>query len=112
MVVRAVAIVVAALLPLLARAQPSQALAAARTMRYPPLRGAAHPEPQGLRGYGTAAAFAWGVGALFLGAGSDVQAPRRRLRHHGRPLRGAGRSVSVEPNSATNRRAALRRTFG
>jgi 4-hydroxy-2-oxoheptanedioate aldolase len=41
-----------------------QALAAVRSMRYPPLRGARYSEPKGVRGYGTAAAaFAWGVSA-------------------------------------------------
>ena len=39
-----------------------QALTAVRTMRYPPLRGAARREPVGIRGYSTAAAsYAWGV---------------------------------------------------
>jgi 4-hydroxy-2-oxoheptanedioate aldolase len=44
--------------------RPEQALEAVRTMRYPPPRGAAYPEPAGVRGYGTAAAaYAWGVSA-------------------------------------------------
>jgi 4-hydroxy-2-oxoheptanedioate aldolase len=41
-----------------------QALTAVRTMRYPPLRGAARREPIGIRGYSTAiASYAWGVSA-------------------------------------------------
>jgi 4-hydroxy-2-oxoheptanedioate aldolase len=52
---------------------PEQALVAVRTMRYPPLRDAAYPEPKGMRGYGTAAAaFAWGVGAAEYERRADV----------------------------------------
>jgi 4-hydroxy-2-oxoheptanedioate aldolase len=52
---------------------PEQALVAVRAMRYPPLRGAAHPEPNGVRGYGTAAAaFAWGVSAAEYERRADV----------------------------------------
>jgi 4-hydroxy-2-oxoheptanedioate aldolase len=52
---------------------PEQALAAVRTMRYPPLRGAAHAEPAGVRGYGTAAAaYAWGVSAAEYERRADV----------------------------------------
>jgi hypothetical protein len=41
-----------------------QALTAVRTMRYPPLRGAARREPIGIRGFSTAiASYAWGVSA-------------------------------------------------
>jgi 4-hydroxy-2-oxoheptanedioate aldolase len=52
---------------------PEQALTAVRTMRYPPLRGAAHAEPRGTRGYGTAAAaYAWGVSAAEYERRADV----------------------------------------
>jgi 4-hydroxy-2-oxoheptanedioate aldolase len=52
---------------------PEQALEAVRTMRYPPLRGAAYPEPRGVRGYGTAAAaYAWGVSAAEYERRADV----------------------------------------
>jgi 4-hydroxy-2-oxoheptanedioate aldolase len=41
-----------------------QAVTAVRTMRYPPMRGAARREPVGIRGFSTAAAsYAWGVSA-------------------------------------------------
>src|SRR5690606_36314396 len=50
-----------------------QALTAIRSMRYPPLRGAAIPEPAGTRGYGTAGAtWAWGVGAAEYERRADV----------------------------------------
>jgi 4-hydroxy-2-oxoheptanedioate aldolase len=53
--------------------EPEQALAAVRSMRYPPLRGATYPEPAGLRGYGTAAAaYAWGVSAAEYERRADV----------------------------------------
>lgn len=53
--------------------RPDQALEAVRSMRYPPLRGAAHPEPRGVRGYGTAAAaYAWGVSAAEYERRADV----------------------------------------
>ena len=52
---------------------PEQALTAVRTMRYPPLRGAALAEPKGTRGYGTAAAaYAWGVSAAEYERRADV----------------------------------------
>lgn len=52
---------------------PDQALTAVRAMRYPPMRGAAYPEPRGVRGYGTAAAaFAWGVSAAEYERRADV----------------------------------------
>src|SRR5262245_57752818 len=50
-----------------------QALIAVRTMRYPPLRGAARREPVGIRGYSTAAAsFAWGVSPAEYERRADV----------------------------------------
>jgi 4-hydroxy-2-oxoheptanedioate aldolase len=50
-----------------------QALTAVRTMRYPPLRGAARREPVGIRGYSTAAAsYAWGVSAAEYERRADV----------------------------------------
>jgi 4-hydroxy-2-oxoheptanedioate aldolase len=52
---------------------PEQALAAVRTMRYPPLRGSDLREPVGVRGYGTAAAtWAWGVSAAEYERRADV----------------------------------------
>jgi 4-hydroxy-2-oxoheptanedioate aldolase len=50
-----------------------QALTAVRTMRYPPMRGAARREPVGVRGYSTAAAsYAWGVNAEEYERRADV----------------------------------------
>ena len=50
-----------------------QALTAVRTMRYPPMRGAARREPVGIRGYSTAAAsYAWGVSAAEYERRADV----------------------------------------
>ena len=50
-----------------------QAVTAVRTMRYPPMRGAARREPVGIRGYSTAAAsFAWGVSAAEYERRADV----------------------------------------
>jgi 4-hydroxy-2-oxoheptanedioate aldolase len=50
-----------------------QALTAVKTMRYPPMRGAARREPVGIRGYSTAAAsFAWGVNAAEYERRADV----------------------------------------
>jgi 4-hydroxy-2-oxoheptanedioate aldolase len=50
-----------------------QAVTAVRTMRYPPMRGAARREPVGVRGYSTAAAsFAWGVSAAEYERRADV----------------------------------------
>jgi 4-hydroxy-2-oxoheptanedioate aldolase len=50
-----------------------QALTAVKTMRYPPMRGAARREPVGIRGYSTAAAsFAWGVSAAEYERRADV----------------------------------------
>ena len=50
-----------------------QAVTAVRTMRYPPLRGAARREPIGIRGYSTAiASFAWGVSAAEYERRADV----------------------------------------
>jgi 4-hydroxy-2-oxoheptanedioate aldolase len=52
---------------------PEQALAAVRSMRYPPLRGSDLREPVGVRGYGTAAAtWAWGVSAAEYERRADV----------------------------------------
>jgi len=51
----------------------AQALTAVRTMRYPPLRGAARREPVGIRGYSTAAAsYAWGVSPAEYERRADV----------------------------------------
>jgi 4-hydroxy-2-oxoheptanedioate aldolase len=53
--------------------RPEQALAAVRSMRYPPLKDAPLPEPRGTRGYGTAgAAWAWGVSAAEYERRADV----------------------------------------
>ena len=50
-----------------------QALTAVRTMRYPPMRGAARREPIGIRGFSTAAAsYAWGVNAAEYERRADV----------------------------------------
>ena len=44
---------------------PEQALAAARSMRYPQRRGSRYPEPPGLRGSGTQiATWSWGLSAV------------------------------------------------
>jgi 4-hydroxy-2-oxoheptanedioate aldolase len=50
-----------------------QALFAVRSMRYPPLKGARHAEPVGIRGYGpTGAAWAWGLSAADYERHADV----------------------------------------
>src|SRR5262245_41338139 len=50
-----------------------QALFAVRSMRYPQLRGSAHMEPAGMRGYGpTGATWVWGVSAADYERRADV----------------------------------------
>jgi 4-hydroxy-2-oxoheptanedioate aldolase len=50
-----------------------QAVAAVRSMRYPPLKGETHREPVGIRGYGTGGAtWAWGVNAAEYERRADV----------------------------------------
>jgi 4-hydroxy-2-oxoheptanedioate aldolase len=50
-----------------------QAVAAVRSMRYPPLKGETHREPAGIRGYGTGGAtWAWGVTAAEYERRADV----------------------------------------
>jgi 4-hydroxy-2-oxoheptanedioate aldolase len=50
-----------------------QALAAIRSMRYPPLKGETRREPVGIRGYGTGGAtWAWGVSAAEYERRADV----------------------------------------
>ena len=50
-----------------------QALTAVRTMRYPPMKGAARPEPAGIRGFGPAAAsWAWGLSVADYERRADV----------------------------------------
>jgi 4-hydroxy-2-oxoheptanedioate aldolase len=51
----------------------AQALTAVKTMRYPPMRGAARREPVGIRGFSTAAAsYAWGVSPAEYERRADV----------------------------------------
>ena len=50
-----------------------QAIAAVRSMRYPPLKGETRREPVGIRGYGTGGAtWAWGVSAAEYERRADV----------------------------------------
>jgi len=50
-----------------------QAVFAVRSMRYPPIKGARHPDPAGIRGYGpTGAQWVWGLNAADYERHADV----------------------------------------
>ena len=51
---------------------PEQVLKFVRAMRYPPQRGALHPEPRGLRGWGSAGSQSWRISTDEYATRADV----------------------------------------